>query len=72
MPFKDPVYKRPCFYLVLAVFVLSMLLYAKNFVIDEGLMNVPEKSLGLLVGLGVIAFALLAARFFHVHDRNSE
>lgn len=60
---------RPCYYLVLAVFVLSIVLYAKNFVVSETLVLLPEKAWGLLVGLGMVLFGVFAALISSYRDK---
>ena len=61
MQFSDRTYKSSCYYLVVAVFVLALLLYVKNFVTIEAFEDVPQKTWGLLAGFGIIAFGLLIA-----------
>ena len=61
MQFSSRSYKGSCHYLVVAVFVLAMLLYLKNFGVIEAFGDVPRKAWGLVAGVGLIAFGILIA-----------
>ena len=69
MHISDRTYKSSCHYLVVAVFALSMLLYVKNFVAVEALADVPPKTWGLLIGIGLVVFGLLIALLSQIRNK---
>ena len=69
MQFTGRTYKGSCHFLVVAVFVLSVLLYLKNFGAIEAFEDVPQKTWGLVAGVGIIAIGGLIALLSRIQTK---
>jgi hypothetical protein len=66
---KNPTYLPPCNSLLWLVLLVSVLLILKKHFVFDTTWNMSDKKWGLLVGLGIVLFGLIAAWFRKSSDR---